>query len=88
MEEIEVVYIAGQFGQHISEEVFTNIGILPKEAKEKLRYVGNGALTGAHKALLSEQFCKEAETLSEQVAYVELANIEDYMQIFMESLLF
>ena len=88
MEEIEVVYIAGQFGQHISEEVFTNIGILPNEAKGKLRYVGNGALAGAHKALLSEQFCKEAEMLCEQVAYVELADMEDYMQIFMESLLF
>ncbi len=88
MKDVEKIYVAGQFGQHISEDIFTDIGILPKEACGKICYVGNGSLKGAHRALLSEQFCKEAEAICDKVTYLELANMDNYMQKFMESLSF
>lgn len=88
MESVEHIYIAGQFGQHIFEDIFTDIGLLPKGMQGDIRYVGNGALAGAHKALISEAFCREAEAICHKVTYLELANTDEYMQIFIDSLSF
>lgn len=53
MEDLDQVMIAGQFGAHLPAESLIGTGILPKEVKDKLIYVGNSSKTGAYLALMS-----------------------------------
>ncbi len=88
MEEISKVYVAGQFGQHVSEALLLGAGLLPKEAAGKVVYLGNTARKGAECAALSDKTKGEMERLAEQITYVELANLPSYMELFMESMNF
>lgn len=88
MEEISKVYVAGQFGQHVSEELLIGAGLLPKEAAGKVVYLGNTARKGAESAALSDRAKEEMEKMAEQITYVELANLPSYMELFMESMNF
>ncbi|MBE5905695.1 MAG: DUF4445 domain-containing protein, partial [Lachnospiraceae bacterium] len=86
--ELDEVIIAGQFGSHLSAEALAGAGIIPKEAKDKVRYVGNTSKTGAYMALLSKNVREEMEQLAEDIYYFELAESEGYEQLFMECMRF
>lgn len=88
MEELDRVMIAGQFGAHLPKEALTGTGILPKEAENKLVYVGNSSKTGAYMALMSEEARHEIGLLAERMEYTELAETENYERIFAESMIF
>lgn len=88
MEQVEQVYIAGTFGKHIPQHIFTELGILPKEAEGKICYVGNGALRAAQQVLCDESILRTIENLGKKMEYLDLAIREDYMQKFMDSLSF
>ncbi len=88
MKDISRVLVAGQFGEHLSETVLIDTGILPKEAEGKIVYVGNTSRKGAAKALLSKAAKEQMELLAKELTYIELSNTEDYMKLFMESMEF
>lgn len=88
IDDIEEVYIAGQFGSHLSAEALCNVGLIPKETKDKVLYVGNTSKTGAYIALLSEKARKEMEELAQKIQYYELAESDNYEQLFMECMRF
>lgn len=88
IEELDEVLIAGQFGAHLPADSLIGTGILPKEVKEKLTYVGNSSKTGAYMALLSNSARSAMEQLSFNMEYMELAETENYERIFAESMLF
>lgn len=88
VEDLDEVIIAGQFGSHLSAQALAGTGIIPKEAEDKVRYVGNTSKTGAYMALLSHRVRKEMEQLAEDINYFELAESEGYEQLFMECMRF
>lgn len=88
MDRIDHVYVAGQFGEHLSEELFTETGILPMQAKGKISYLGNTSKQGALRVLMDPEQMKEYEKLAEEIVYVELAQTDEYMKLFMESMNF
>lgn len=88
MEDLDKVMIAGQFGAHLPEESLIGTGILPREAKGKIVYVGNSSKTGAYMALMSGKVKREIEELAEKMEYMELAETENYERIFTESMIF
>lgn len=88
MEEIDKVMIAGQFGIHLPAESLIETGILPKEAKGRMVYVGNSSKTGAYMALMSKKVKHEIGLLAEKMEYIELAETDNYERIFAESMIF
>ena len=88
IQDLEQILIAGQFGSHLSKELLIGTGILPKEAKQKILYIGNTSKTGAMMALLSQKVKQEMEEIVQDIHYVELAETEQYERIFAESLIF
>lgn len=88
MEELDKVMIAGQFGAHLPADSLIGIGLLPECVREKLVYVGNSSKTGAYMTLMSETVRSQMEQLAEKMEYMELAESEDYEQIFIESMTF
>ena len=88
MEDLDKVMIAGQFGAHLPADSLIGTGILPKEVKEKLVYVGNSSKTGAYMALMSNEAKSEMERLAHKMKYLELGATEGYERLFAECLIF
>jgi len=84
--DIDRVFIAGAFGNYINPENAKIIGLIPDVPTEKIKFVGNTAVTGAKMALTSKEMRKKAEQITDKVRYLELANAPDFNQEFIKAL--
>ncbi|MDO4478042.1 MAG: ASKHA domain-containing protein [Lachnospiraceae bacterium] len=87
-DDLDEVIIAGQFGSHLKAETLTDVGILPVETLDKVRYIGNSSLSGAISVFLDKSLADLYEELSKNVDYVELGTMEGYNELFLECLTF
>jgi uncharacterized 2Fe-2S/4Fe-4S cluster protein (DUF4445 family) len=62
------------------------IGLVPDVPTEKIKFVGNAALTGAKMALISREARRTAETLSRRVRYLELMVDPDFSSEFADAM--
>ena len=81
-EDLDRVFIAGAFGSYINPENAKSIGLVPDVPTEKIKFVGNTAVTGAKMALISREARETAEALSRRIRYLELAIDPDFSQEF------
>ena len=88
MEDLDKVMIAGQFGAHLPADSLVGTGILPKEVKDKLIYIGNSSKTGAYMALMSAKVKHEMEELALYMDYMELGATKGYERLFSSCLIF
>ena len=72
-ENVNILFIAGAFGNYINPENAKVIGLIPDIPTRKIKFVGNTAVTGAKMALLSERVRKSADSLLRVIQYHELA---------------
>jgi uncharacterized 2Fe-2S/4Fe-4S cluster protein (DUF4445 family) len=86
--DIDKVFVAGQFGAHLSAESLTGCGILPSSLGGKIEYIGNSSKEGARRALLSRSARAEMEKLARSVTYLDLGSTPGYSDLFMECLEF
>ncbi len=84
--DIDTVLIAGAFGSYIDPTNARIIGMYPEIELEKVKVVGNAAGTGARMALTSKKARSQAEEVSRQIKYVELATESDFQADFCNSL--
>jgi uncharacterized 2Fe-2S/4Fe-4S cluster protein (DUF4445 family) len=81
-EDLEVVYLAGGFGNFLNIKQAVNIGMLPDVPLEKMRFVGNTSIAGAKTVLLSRQALETAEKIAEGMTYFDLMSHPGYMDEF------
>jgi len=86
--DIDKVEIAGSFGYHLNKESLINIGLLPREFKEKICFTGNTSLSGAKAFLLNKNFMPKMEKLVKTVQTVELSRDKNFEKVFIENLSF
>lgn len=86
--ELDKVIIAGQFGKHLSIESLVGVGIIPKELKDKITYIGNSSKTGAIMSLLSKNIRKNMDFIASDINYFELSTKEGYERLFTDCLKF
>lgn len=84
--EIERVYIAGAFGNHIRSQDVIDLGLLPKVPAERIHFAGNAALAGATAALRSQQRQAKAIRLSRSIGYVEISGRADFQETFVDAM--
>jgi uncharacterized 2Fe-2S/4Fe-4S cluster protein (DUF4445 family) len=84
MEDVDRFYLAGGFARHLDLDAGRRIGLLPPLPDEKLVPVGNAALEGASRVLLSESRRRELEALALRVEHVELETHETFFDYFVE----
>lgn len=72
-EDIEVLYIAGGFGNHMRPESAAEMGMLPEALLGRTVSAGNASLSGAAQALLSLETRAELFSLHSRCAYLELS---------------
>jgi len=86
-EDIDVLFIAGAFGNYVNPENAKIIGLIPDIPTEKIRFVGNTAIAGAKMALISKEVRDVAEYLARVIRYHELAADADFNSEFLNALL-
>lgn len=85
-EEIDSLYIAGGFGQHLSVENAIRIGLLPDLERNKFHYIGNSSLSGAYLILLSDKNREMVQKIAKKMTYIELNSESGYMNEYTGSL--
>jgi uncharacterized 2Fe-2S/4Fe-4S cluster protein (DUF4445 family) len=83
-EDLDVFYLAGGFGRHLSVESSRRIGLIPNIPDAKVRQVGNAAIEGATMALLSLSKRMEVESLVKRVTHCRLETHPSFFDFFVE----
>jgi uncharacterized 2Fe-2S/4Fe-4S cluster protein (DUF4445 family) len=86
--DIQQVLLAGSFGTYLSPASAVRIGLVPKLPVLRIVSAGNVAGEGAKMVLLSAQEQHGAQTLLEEIAYLELSDRTDFNDRFVDELAF
>lgn len=84
-EALDEIVVAGAFGSHLRVESALAIGLFPPLPPERIRQVGNAAGAGAGLMLLSVDERRQAERLSQQIRYTELAANRGFARKFADA---
>ncbi len=84
LDEVDRFFLAGGFAKHLDLDAARRIGLLPELADDKIRVVGNAALEGASRALLSASHRAEIERAVETIEHIELETHPDFFDFFVE----
>ena len=87
-EDVQQVLLAGSFGSYLAPASAVRIGLVPKLPVLRIVSAGNVAGEGAKMALLSLRERVGAETLLDEVEYVELSDRADFNDKFVDQLSF
>lgn len=87
-DDISRVYLAGGFGNFIDIESAIAIGLLAHELRDKIKPIGNAALSGAKLTLMSGKYLDGTENLIELIHYIELSARADFQDYFIDHLEF
>lgn len=71
-EQIDTLLIAGGFGTHLSMESAAAIGLLPRELIDRVRILGNAALSGAAMTLIESQAVARLAEIAARSRHVNL----------------
>ncbi|MEI7904035.1 MAG: ASKHA domain-containing protein [Candidatus Firestonebacteria bacterium] len=88
VEDLHEVLIAGAFGNYIRAEKALSIGLIPAIDIKKIKFCGNAAEEGARKALVSQDFLKEAEEIAKKVRHIDLSADPGFQDEFAGAMMF
>jgi len=81
-EELERFCIAGAFGAYVAADKAVTIGMVPELPLERFRLLGNTALAGARRALLSGADREALGRIARMATYVEMTTSAEFMARF------
>lgn len=87
-EDLSCLMIAGGFGSYLSLDNAAAIGLIPQSLVQKSRVLGNAALSGAAMILRSCGLQDACTALAEQARTIELAADPDFMNFYMDHMMF
>lgn len=86
--DIKTVYVAGGFGSHININSAVKIGLFPKAFLNKVKVIGNGALTGASMLLLNNNYRETCRKMAFLAQTAELATNPLFAENYVEKMMF
>lgn len=86
LEDIPHVYLAGALGNYVNPYSAARIGLLPGIDADKVTSLGNAASTGATMVLLSKEYWRIANELSDFIEHIELSSRVDFNRYFVENM--
>ena len=85
-DDIQHVYLAGAFGMYANIQNTVRFGIIPDFVHATMHPIGNGSLSGAYAALVSQKFRKAAEEVAEKMVYIDLLVDTDFIEEYSAAL--
>ncbi len=87
-DDLESLYIAGSFGEHLTIASAVSIGMIPEELSEKILCIGNSSLAGASILLLEDDVYERMRTIQKLCNYVELSGNKAFSDSFIDHMTF
>lgn len=84
IENVEKFYIAGSFGKYLNIDNASQIGLLPKNIKNKTVCVGNTAAAGAAMMLFDKSDFFKAQKIAEKSVTLQLASDETFYRNYIK----
>jgi len=88
LEKLDTVLLAGAFGNYIRRQQARRIGLLPNLPDENIHFIGNAAIEGALRVLLSADERLTLEKIVRQIQYVELSGRLDFQENYVSGMMF
>lgn len=85
---IDEVIIAGSFGYHLNAENLLRVGIVPKEYKNTMSFVGNTSLKGAIEACKNTDALSSMDRIAKNIEVSELSLRDDFQEVFVNEMSF
>lgn len=86
--EIQTLYVAGNLGSHLSEELLKRVGLIPSKFNGNIVFLGNASLQGAVKVLLNATEIQTINLLSKSTKVLELSTLPYFQDEFVKALTF
>ena len=86
--DVETLYIAGGFGSYLNVANAAAIGLIPAELKDRVKVVGNAALSGASMLLLCRGLREKCGLIASGCRIAELTTDPYFTEEYMERMLF
>ena len=87
-DEIETFYIAGGFGSHLNVQSAARIGLIPGELADRVKVLGNAALTGAVRILLNRDDLETVRRIAGASRHVNLGGNPRFNEHYMDQMFF
>jgi uncharacterized 2Fe-2S/4Fe-4S cluster protein (DUF4445 family) len=84
--DVQQVLVGGSFGKYINVEKAIQIGLLPDLPWERFKFLGNTAILGTYRALLSRQEREKIRRIAQQMTYIELSADNTFYDAFTAAL--
>jgi uncharacterized 2Fe-2S/4Fe-4S cluster protein (DUF4445 family) len=84
VEQVDRIYLAGAFGNHLDPADILSIGMVPPVAVSHVQSIGNAAGDGARMALFNRHHRRRAGQLASELHVVELTNRPEFQNTFIE----
>lgn len=84
--DIEQVYIAGAFGQHINIDNFNELSFLPEFKKATYHFSGNTSLKAAITACMDNEFLQRLIQRKKHITTIDLSQHHEFNDIYVKSL--
>jgi uncharacterized 2Fe-2S/4Fe-4S cluster protein (DUF4445 family) len=78
--DVRHVYLAGAFGAYADTKKIVEFGIIPDFIHATIHGIGNGSLSGAYAALLSQKKREEAADIAQRMVYIDLLVDADFIE--------
>lgn len=80
--ELDRIYLAGTFGNHLDPNDILRIGMVPPVAVERINSIGNAAGDGARMALFNRHHRRRAAKLARDMRVIELTMRPEFQNLF------
>ena len=80
-EQLEHIYLAGGFGEHLNLESAITIGLYPDLPREKFVAAGNTSLAGARRLLMDRDGFDHVARILDQLYYLEFAMQPNFLEL-------
>jgi uncharacterized 2Fe-2S/4Fe-4S cluster protein (DUF4445 family) len=84
--DLSEVLIAGAFGNYVNQDSALAIKLLPEVPLDIIMPIGNAAGAGAELALVSRDERMRAINIAAQIEYIELADHQDFREVYVDSM--
>lgn len=86
--QIDNLYIAGALGSNMNTSNAIAIKLLPNIDRRRIKFIGNGVITGGKKILSKEYPISEIISLSKEIRHIELANDGKFQKRYIDAINF
>lgn len=83
---VQIVYLAGAFGNYLNPSAACRIGLLPPQLLKKIRLIGNAAGEGAKRSVLRADEFAYSQRLAARAEFLELASLPQFQDCFVDAM--